>query len=92
VTFITIPFHPIVAEILANAITNHKDIKRIRIDDSEYLISQLADDTTLFLEANKTSFNACTCTCMPVLDNFAKFSGLKINYSETLAVKIGLDE
>ena len=75
-------------EIMANAFMNHKDIKGITIDGSEFLISQLADDTTLFLETNEQSF----IKCMELLDIFAMISGLRINYTKTLAVKIGLDD
>jgi len=74
-------------EIMASGIKNHEDIEGIMIDNSEFLISQLADDTTLFLKPSKRSF----ITCMKLLDIFASISGLTINYSKTLAVKIGLD-
>lgn len=75
-------------EILASTIMSHENIKGIKIDDSEYLITQLADDTTLMLENDELSFK----TCMNIIENFSKISGLKINYSKTLAVKIGMDE
>ena len=76
------------AEILANAIKTHDDIKGISVDNSEFLISQLADDTTLFLDGSEICFKSC----MSLLDDFAKISGLSINYTKTLAVKIGMDE
>ena len=75
-------------EILARAITNDKNIKGIEFDNSEILISQLADDTTLFLQNNELSFRSC----MKLLDDFANISGLKINYNKTIAIKIGLGE
>ena len=76
------------AEILANALMNQRNIKGIKIDNSEFLISQLADDTTLYLENDELSFK----TCITVLDKFALISGLKINYTKTTAIKIGIGE
>ena len=39
----------LVAETLANKLRENKEIKGISIGDSEVKISQLADDTTIFL-------------------------------------------
>lgn len=78
----------LMTEILTRSIMKHEDIKGINLDDSEFLISQLADDTTLLLEPNEKSFR----TCMSILNKFALYSGLSINFSKTLAIKIGLDE
>ena len=75
------------AEILSAAIVNDKDIGGIKIDGSEFLISQLADDTTLFLEPEERSFRRC----MTLLDEFSNLSGLKVNWTKTLAVTIGLN-
>ena len=75
-------------EILASTITNHEGIKGVKIDNSEYLISQLADDTTLFLDNDEQSFRHC----MNTLKNFAEISGLKINYNKTLAIRIYLND
>ena len=74
------------AEILTQALTNNKNIKGIKIDNSEFLISQLADDTTLYLENDEISFK----TCINILDKFSMTSGLKINYTKTTAIKIGI--
>ena len=76
------------AEILTRAIKNDNNIKGINIDDSEYILSQLADDTTIFLEKNKDSYNSC----MELLIKFSQISGLKVNFNKTTAVKIGFDE
>ena len=75
-------------EIMAAAIKRHKDINGIKVDDSEYLISQLADDTTLMLENSEKSFNAT----LDLVGRFSVISGLNINYTKTLAIKIGIDE
>ena len=74
------------AEILARSIVNSNEIRGLKIDDSEFLLSQLADDTTLFLEPEEESF----CACMNLLERFSNISGLKINFTKTLAVKINL--
>ena len=47
-----------------------------------------ADDTTIALENDEASFKAC----MQLLMKFSKASGLKINLSKTVAVKVGEDE
>ena len=73
-------------EILARSILNHGDIKGLKIDNSEFILSQLADDTTFFLEPDENSFK----TCLKLLEQFSNISGLKINFSKTLAVKINM--
>ena len=74
-------------EILARAILSNSDIKGIKVDRSEFILSQLADDTTFFLDNDEKSFNAC----LETLNAFSEISGLKINYSKTVAIKINLD-
>ena len=78
----------LVAEILTNCILKHPDINGISIDDTEYLLSQYADDAKILLEDNETSFK----TCFEVLDEFANCSGLRINYSKTIIVRLGNSE
>ena len=75
-------------EILTNTIYNTQEIKGINIDDTEYILSQLADDITLLLEPDELSFK----TCLNLLDDFSSISGLEINFLKTLAVKVGLPE
>ena len=74
------------AQILTTALQNNQNIKGIKIDNTEYLLSQLADDTTLFLENDELSFR----TCLNVLGKFSIISGLEINYSKTVGIKIGI--
>ena len=74
------------AEILTSTLCNNIDIKGISIDNTEYLISQLADDTTLFLDPDENSFK----TCINIIGKFSEIAGLGINYSKTLAVKINM--
>ncbi len=57
---------------------SNKAIKEIKIDDTEFLISQLADDTTLFLDTI-----ACLKAAFKLLDEFHKHSGLKQSTSKT---------
>jgi hypothetical protein len=73
------------AEILASSITN-QNINGIKIDNSEYLISQLADDTTPFLENTEQNYRSC----MNLHDKYSEVSGLTINYTKTIAIKIGI--
>jgi hypothetical protein len=44
-------------ELLGAAIKFHPNIIGIKIDDSEFLISQYADDSTLILEVDTQSLN-----------------------------------
>ena len=78
----------IAAQILTSAICRNRDIKGINIDDTEYIINQLADDTTLFLENDEKSFKEC----MHLLERFSSISGLKVNYSKTTGIKININE
>ena len=74
------------AEILSLMLKQDKDIKGIKIGDSEYTVSQLADDTTIMLDGSEQSFEST----MYLLNKFANMSGLKINVSKTRAVWIVL--
>ena len=75
----------ICAEIMACMIRSNDEIKGISVDDLKILLSQFADDTTIFLDGRKESFNACIST----LKLFASMSGLKLNYDKSVAVWIG---
>ena len=76
----------ICAEILSLLIRNNKDIKGIKMsDDIETLLSQFADDTTLFLDGTKKSFE----TCINCLNLFSSISGLRMNYDKTKIIWIG---
>ena len=76
------------AEILARSILSNNEIKGIKVDDSEFILTQLADDTTFFLDNNEQSFEECIAT----LRQFAKISGLKINFSKTIAIRINMED
>jgi hypothetical protein len=76
----------LVVEILSAAIKINSDIKGIKLDESEYLISQLADDTTIFLDGSENSLK----NCLLVLDKFRECSGMKANIDKTQAIWIGI--
>lgn len=75
----------ICAEILSIKIKNNKNIKGIKINKTEYLISQYADDTVLILDGSENSLNEA----IKELNMFYALSGLKINLSKTQATWIG---
>ena len=58
------------AEILAIKIRNNKNIKCIKIGDTEYKMSQYADDTSAFLDESQHSLNEI----LSELSNYAKYS------------------
>ena len=66
-------------EILALKLKSNPDIKGINIDDTEYLLSQHADDTLVILDGTEKSLREI----IKELNNFFQISGLKINVSKT---------
>ena len=74
----------IAAEIMAIGIRNNKNIKGIIVGNTEIKISQLADDTTLFI----SDFQSIKIT-FDFLDAFHIISGLKLNRDKTVAKCIG---
>ena len=73
------------AEILSLFLKQNKDIKGIKIRDKETLLSQFADDTTLYLDGSEKSFNEV----MFILAKFSEISGLKVNTEKTQITWIG---
>ena len=69
---------------MAINIRNKKTITGIKVNNIEYKICQLADDTTLFLN-NMSSISAS----ISILKDFEKCSGLKLNMSKTVIIPIG---
>ena len=67
----------------------HKDsfrtIKGYTLFGIEYKISQFADDTSLFLDGSQSSFEYCVHTIL----EYAKFSGLAMNFDKTKVVWFG---
>ena len=73
------------AEILACRIREDQEVNPIKVDDTEFKISQFADDTTFLLEGDRRSFEKL----FDHLDFFGNISGLKLNHEKTNNVWLG---
>lgn len=73
------------AESIGHAIRYNENIKGIKIGDSEILSGQFADDLWTTLFPTKNNLDAV----LHELEEFGKFSGLKINYDKCSVLKIG---
>ena len=73
------------AEILAIKIRNNEKIKGIKINNKDFVLTQYADDTTVILDGSEDSLKET----LNELEEFAKKSGLKVNFSKTHVVWIG---
>ena len=71
-----------VANLLALQLINNRNINGIRIGDREFLLSQFADDTTLFLDGSKETLREV----FSILSYFEECSGLKLNKSKIKAI------
>ena len=65
-------------ELLSAALKAHPDIQGLVINNSEYLISQYADDSTLLFADDEKSLN----TALNIIDNFTECSGLQANFDK----------
>ena len=74
----------IAVEILAQQIRNNHDIQGIRIGNCNHKLVQFADDTTCTVK-NVDSVNTLFCT----IDEFTKYSGLKLNKEKTKFLWLG---
>ena len=70
------------AEILGQMLRNNKNLKGININNREFLLSQYADDTQIFLDGSEKSLREA----LLILDTFYRMSGLKINGEKTNAI------
>jgi hypothetical protein len=77
----------LVVELLAIAIRHDKDIKGIAYNKTYVKISQLADDTTCFLQNEESARQL-----LNLLDDFSKLSGLRCNLEKTEAIWIGANK
>ena len=73
------------SEILATMIRENKNIKGIKIGETEHKISQFADDTELFQNGECRTFEETVNT----IEFFGQISGLRINIEKTFVVWIG---
>ena len=74
----------IAVEILANGIRKNLHVKGISVGSTIIKISQLADDTTVFVSDLQSVSNV-----LEMLEQFKAFSGLKLNLEKTIAKCIG---
>ena len=77
----------ICSEILACMIRQNPGIKGYTLFDKEIKITLYADDTTLFLDGSQESFEYCIGTIL----EYAKFSGLAMNFDKTKVVWFGCE-
>ena len=73
------------AELLAQILRENDQIKGLKIKNEKAFLSQFADDTALYLDGSKESFENCIRT----LNLFASLSGLTINFNKTIIVWLG---
>ena len=57
----------------------------IKINNKEFILTQYADDTSVILDGSEESLN----DTLRELENYAKYSDLKVNFSKTHVVWIG---
>ena len=78
----------IVMEVLAKAIREEKEIKRIQIGKEEVKLSLFADNMILYIENPKDS----TRKLLELINEFGKVAGYKINAQKSLAFLYTNDE
>ena len=72
-------------ELMSAAIKNDTNINGIKINNSEYILSQYADDSSLLLDGNEESLDRS----LFVLQKFSECAGLRANIDKTEAIWIG---
>ena len=75
----------LMAEIMANKLRDHKGIKGIKIGGIEYLISQFADDTDMYLLYEEETLS----NTFKVLSGIETNTGLQISYDKTTLYRTG---
>ena len=70
---------------LSAALKNRPDIQGIQTNNSEYLISQYADDSTIILEEDEKSLHVT----LELLNYFSDYSDLGANFEKTEEIWIG---
>ena len=77
--------YSLTAEIMAIKLREHTKIKGIKINDIEYLLSQFADVTDMYLSYDQTTLDET----FRVLTDIETNTGLKISYEKTTMYRIG---
>ena len=72
-------------EILATTIRLNKNIKAVLIRETEYKISQYADDTEIMLESDQNSFEET----VKIINTFGNKSGFFLSAGKTSAIWLG---
>jgi len=70
---------------MSAAIKNDTSINGMKINNSEYLLSQYADDSSLILDGDDDSLRKS----LYILEKFSECAGLKANLDNTEAIWIG---
>jgi len=71
--------------LLSSAIKNDPNINGVKINNSEFLLSQYADDSSLVLENDPQSLD----NSVKLFQKFSECAGLRINIDKTEAIWIG---
>ena len=74
----------LVAEVMAVSIRQDNNVNGLCINDCKLTITQMADDTSLFVKDLASVQN-----CLNTLDHFYKCAGLKLNKDKTEAILLG---
>lgn len=77
----------ICSEVLAHTIRQNDNIKGYTLFGQEIKISQLADNTSFFLDGSQNSFEYCVQTVF----EYVKYSGLAMNFDKTKVVWLGCE-
>ena len=72
-------------ELMSAAIKNDASVNGIKINDSEYILSQYADDSSLLLDGNEETLDRS----LFILEKFSECAGLRANIDKTEAIWIG---
>ena len=75
----------LVLELLSAAIKNDPEITGVNLKDSEFLLSQYADDSSLILDDNPKSLEQS----LFMLNKFSECAGLRVNLDKTEAIWLG---
>ena len=67
---------------MSAAIKNDPEITGVKINDSEYLLSQYADDSSLILDDNPKSLDQS----LFMFNTFSECAGLRVNFVEIYSV------